>query len=412
MKKWIGLSLVALLLAGCGRLNESVQNLKRLEEEVVIKVKTVNAYTVELQQDGLTQEISGVVAPLKELSLSFARSGKIAQILVQKGSAVKAGQALASLDTSVFQQEVSVAQGEVASASIRRAKTLKGPEQHELETQRLQVEKAQQNAAKAAEEHAQAQLLYANGAIAKDELDRLALADKQAVMALQEQQIRYDELKKGADKLEIEAANAEVQKANVQLTRARQEAADAVLKAPFNGVVASIAQTESEQTGPGSEVIRLVDTSQWLVQLQVESGQIGSWQKGKTVQIKAADGTEAEGIVTFVSPVLDTATGTYPVEVTVRDKAEHWRGGMTVTCVYQVKTSSALFVPVTSVGIAEESYYVMKIEDDTIKKQPVKVGNLYGTYYEVLEGLEQGDQIVSSGLSYVVDGEAVKVADE
>lgn len=79
------------------------------------------------------------------------------------------------------------------------------------------------------------------------------------------------------------------------MTRARQEAADAVLKAPFNGVVASIAQTESEQTGPGSEVIRLVDTSQWLVKLQVDSGQIGSWQKGKTVVVKAADGTEAEG---------------------------------------------------------------------------------------------------------------------
>ncbi|EMT50522.1 hypothetical protein I532_21680 [Brevibacillus borstelensis AK1] len=412
MKKWIGLTLVALLLTGCGKLSESVQSLKRLEEETVIKVKTVNAYTVEPPQDGLTQEISGVISPLKELSLSFARSGKIAQIFVQKGSEVKAGQTLASLDMSVFQQEVSAAQGQVASASVRRAKTLQGPEQHELETQRLQVEKAKQNAAKAAEEHAQAQLLYANGAIAKDELDRLALADRQAAIAFQEQQIRYDELKKGADKLEIEAANAEVQQANVQLTRARQEAADAVLKAPFNGVVASIAQTESEQTGPGSEVIRLVDTSQWLVKLQVDSGQIGSWQKGKMVVVKAADGTEAEGVVSFVAPVMDTATGTYPVEVTVREKADHWRGGMAVTCVYQVKTNNSLFVPVTSVGVAEESYYVMKIVENTIKKQPVKVGNLYGTHYEVLEGLQQGDQIVSSGLSYVVDGEAVKVEDE
>lgn len=85
---------------------------------------------------------------------------------------------------------------------------------------------------------------------------------------------------------------------------------------------------------------------------------------------------------------------------------------MAVTCVYQVKTNNSLFVPVTSVGVAEESYYVMKIVENTIKKQPVKVGNLYGTHYEVLEGLQQGDQIVSSGLSYVVDGEAVKVEDE
>lgn len=413
MKKWVGLTLAALLLAGCEKLDQNVQQMKkRFEEEAVVKVKTVKAYTVEQQQEGLTQEISGVVSPLKELSLSFGRSGQISRIMVQKGSAVKQGQVLAALDTSLFQQEVTAAQGQVASASIRRAQALQGPEQHELETQRLQVEKARQNAAKAAEEHAQAKILYANGAISKDELDRQALADKQAALQLQEQQIRYDTLRQGADKLEVEAANAAVQQAHVQLSRAQQEAADALLKAPFSGIVASISQTESERTGPGQEVLRLVDTSGWLVTLQVDSSQIGSWQTGKKVIVKAADGSEAEGVTTFVAPVLDTSTGTYPVEVTVRDKAEHWRGGMAVTCVYEVKTEGSLLVPISSVGVAEESYYVMKIDDNSIKKAPVVVGNLYGTFYEVLEGLEPGDQIVSSGLSYVVDGEAVKVADE
>ncbi|USG66679.1 efflux RND transporter periplasmic adaptor subunit [Brevibacillus ruminantium] len=413
MKKWIGLSLAALLLSGCERLDESVQQLKRMEEvDTDIKVKTVKAYTVESGEEALKQEISGVVSPKKELSLSFGRSGQISQILVQKGSVVKQGQVLAALDASVFQQEVSAAQGQVASASIRRDQTLQGPQQHEMETQRLQVEKARQNAEKASAEHAQAQILYNNGAISKDELDRQALADKQAGIQLQEQQIRYDKLKQGADKLEVEAANAAVQQANVQLTRARQDASDAVLKAPFSGVIAAISQTESEQTGPGREVFRLVDTSGWLVNLQVDSGQIGSWQTGKKVTVRAADGTEAEGVVTFVAPVLDPATGTYPVEVMIQEQTDHWRGGMTVTCVYEVKTNNSLFVPVSSVGIAEESYYVMKIVDNTLRKEPVTVGNLYGTFYEVLEGVEPGDEIVSSGLSYVVAGEVVKVADE
>jgi HlyD family secretion protein len=413
LKKWTGLALAALLLAtGCEKLDAEVENLKKKEEETVVKVKTVSAFTVENRQDGLIQEISGVVAPRKELSLSFGRSGKIDKIYVKKGSVVQAGALLASLDTSVWQQEVTAAQGQVASANIRRAKTLQGADRHEVDTQKLQVEKARQTAAKAADEYAKGKVLYENGAISKDELDRLVLADKQAKLDWQEEQLRYNKLLEGADKLDVEEADAEVKQATVQLLRAQQEAKDAVLKAPFTGVVAAVTQTESEQTGPGSEVIRLVDTSQWLVQLQVESDQIGNWQVGKPVVVRSADGTQSKGTVTFVSPVIDQQTGTYPVEVTVQGDVANWKGGMTVTCEYQVKSANALLVPVTSVGISEESHYVMKIINNTLVKEPVKVGALYGEYYEVLEGLQAGDQIVSGGLSYVIDGEAVKVEDE
>lgn len=413
MNKWMGLALAALLLAtGCEKLDAEVEKLKKKEEETVIKVKSVSAFTVENRQDGLVQEISGVVAPRKELSLSFGRSGTINKIYVKKGSVVKAGTLLASLDTSVWQQEVTAAQGQVASANIRRAKTLQGADQHELNTQKLQVEKARQTAAKAAEEHAKGKVLYQNGAISKDELDRLALAEKQTKLDLQEEQLHYSKLLEGADKLDVEEANAEVKQATVQLMRAQQEAKDAVLKAPFTGVVAAVTQTESEQTGPGNEVIRLVDTTQWLVQLQVESDQIGNWQIGKPVTVRTPDGGQVEGTVSFVAPVIDQQTGTYPVEVSVQGDVTNWKGGMTVTCEYQVKSPNALLVPVTSVGISEESYYVMKIINNELKKEPVKIGALYGQFYEVLEGLQAGDQIVSAGLSYVIDGEAVKVADE
>jgi HlyD family secretion protein len=413
MNKWIVLSLAALLLAaGCEKLDAEVEKLRNKEKETVFKAKTVSAFTVEQQPNGLIQEISGIVAPRKELSLSFGRSGKIDKIFVRKGSVVKAGALLATLDTSVWQQEVNAAQGQVASANIRREKMLQGADRHELETQKLQVEKAKQTAAKAAEEYAQGKVLYANGAISKDELDRLALADRQAKLDLQKEQLHYDNLLQGADKWEVEQANAEVKQATVQLLRAQQEAKEAVLIAPFTGVVAAISQAESEQTGPGAEVIRLVDTSQWRVDLQVESDQISNWQVGKKVTVLSPDGGQAEGTVSFVAPVIDQQTGTYPVEVTVQGDAAHWKGGMTVTCQYQIQAENALLVPVTAVGISEEEYYVMKIVNNMVKKEPVKVGALYGQYIQVLEGLQPGDQIVRTGLSYVVDGEAVKVADE
>ncbi|MBU8713873.1 MULTISPECIES: efflux RND transporter periplasmic adaptor subunit [Brevibacillus] len=412
MKKWISLSIVVLLLTGCEKLDQRTGELKRMEEETVIKVKTVSAYTVVENQEARMLETAGVVMPKQELGLSFGTSGKIASILVQKGASVKAGQTLATLDQSSLQAGIQAAAGQVASANIRRSKALSGPESHEIQTRKLQVEKAKELAAKAEREYAQATVLFANGAIAKDELDRLALAQKQAKLSLEEEEIAYNKLMKGADRLDVEEAQVGVSQANVQLSRAKQEAADAVLKAPFSGVVAAVSQLSSEQTGPGSEVIRLVDTSSWIVKLQVDSEQIGLWQTGATVQVKSADGSEAEGKVTFVSPVMDQNVGAYPVEVTVDGSAVNWKGGMTVTCHYPVAGKNAPIVPVASIGISDEEYYVMKIKENTVEKTPVKVGALHGTFYEVLEGLEPGDQIVGAGLSYVVDGEAVKVADE
>ena len=412
MKKWISLSIVVLLLTGCEKLDQRTGELKRMEEETVIKVKTVSAYTVVENQEARMMETAGVVMPKQELGLSFGTSGKIASILVEKGASVKGGQTLATLDQSSLQAGIQAAAGQVASANIRRSKALSGPESHEIQTRKLQVEKAKELSAKAERDYSQATVLFANGAIAKDELDRLALAQKQAKLSLEEEEIAYNNLMKGADRLDVEEAQVGVSQANVQLSRAKQEAADAVLKAPFSGVVAAVSQLSSQQTGPGSEVIRLVDTSSWIVKLQVDSEQIGLWQTGATVQVKSADDSEAEGKVTFVSPVMDQNVGAYPVEVTVDGSAVSWKGGMTVTCHYPVAGKNAPVVPVASIGISDEEYYVMKIKENTVEKTPVKVGALHGTFYEVLEGLEPGDQIVGAGLSYVVDGEAVKVADE
>ncbi|QDS37783.1 efflux RND transporter periplasmic adaptor subunit [Brevibacillus brevis] len=410
--KWISLTVVVLLLVGCEKLNEDVSSLKRTKEETVIKVKTVSAYTVENGKDERLMEVAGVVAPRQELALSFGASGKISGILVEKGATVKAGQTLATLDGTALQQGIHAAQGQVASAAIKREKAAKGPESHEVQTKKLQVEKAREQMQKARDELSKAEVLYANGAISQDEKDKLTSALRQAELSLEEEQVAYNNLLKGADPLDVEEANASVQQANVQLSRAKQEAADAVIKAPFTGVVAAISKTTSEQAGPGTEVLRMVDTSSWLVKLQVEREQIAHWQAGKVVKVKAPDGSEAEGKVTFVSPVMDTSLGSYPIEVTVDGKNVAWKGGMTVTCQYQLPVSNVALVPVSSIGVSDEEYYVMKINEHSVEKRFVKVGALQGTFYEVVEGLVPGDQIVASGLSYVVDGEAVKVADE
>lgn len=409
-KRFAVLLAAMLVVSGCEKLEADVEKLKEREQETVLKAKTVEIWRVGENTEPIVQQIYGIASPEKEISLSFGTGGKIAKILVQKGSYVKAGTLLATLDTGAWQQQIAAAQGTVEQAMARRSQTLKGATEQELAQQKLKIEKAKQALSKAYDEYNQGKQLYDNGAISKDELDRLAFAWKQSKIDLQDEQVEYEKLIRSVDQADIEEADANVKQAKADLLRVQQDMKDAQLIAPFSGIVTSVNFQDAEQAGGGQEVVKLIDASKWLVKLQVDGEQSEVWHKGKKVKLSTSGGKQLEGIVTYVSAALDERTGTYPVEIAVQGEAADWKAGMTVTCQYEVEKPKAILVPLSSVGISQESHYVMKLEGTSVKKTPVTVGGLYGNYYEIVDGLSVGDEIVKAGISYVVDGEAVQVS--
>ncbi|MGC5328117.1 efflux RND transporter periplasmic adaptor subunit [Brevibacillus sp. SYSU BS000544] len=413
MKKMIAVLMTTLLiLSGCEKLEADIEKLKEREKESVIKAKTVEVYKVEPNAQPLVQQIYGTATPSKELSLSFGTSGKIAKIHVQKGSFVKAGTVLATLDTSVWEQQIAAAQGAVEQANARRNQTLQGATSQEIAQQKLAIEKAKQSLKKATNDYEQGKRLFDNGAISKDELDRLSFEYKQALLDVQDEQVELEKLTRSTDKADIEEADANVKQAAADLLRAKQDMKDAQLIAPFSGVVTTVSFQDAEQVGGGQEVIKLIDASKWLVKLQVESEQNDIWRKGMKVKLSTSNGKQVDGEVTYVSAALDEKTGTYPVEVSVQGEVPDWKAGMTIVCQYEIQKPQALLVPITSVGISAESHYVMKVDGTTVRKTPVTVGGLFGEYYEIVDGLTMNEEVIKAGISYVIDGESVQVLAE
>lgn len=68
---------------------------------------------------------------------------------------------------------------------------------------------------------------------------------------------------------------------------------------------------------------------------------------------------------------------------------------------------NGLVVPLESVGINQANRFVMVIRDGVVKKQDVQVGHVVGEYMEILSGVQVGDQLIRSGITYYVDGEKV-----
>ncbi len=402
VKKGLAFCLAAVLLAttGCGA-KSGDEAVKQEAKEKVVEVYKVAPLTTPIP---LTA--TGIVQPKEDIILSFGTSGKIAQMNVQNGEYVAKGELLASLDTSYYQKALEAASGQVDEAYAQRTKTLKGASQEAIEQQRLQVKSVLQRLEKAKSDALQAEKLYAGGAISQNELKDKERDLEQAEISAKNEQIALEKLLKGAEPEDIAVVDASVKQAAGQVAQAKKSLQDTKLIAPFAGTVVQVSQHVGEMSNPGQDVVHLVDLSEVKINFDVTNDTIDQYKEGEDVTVTSNGGIKSMGKVTFVSPVIDAKTGKYHVEVTVPNKTREWRGGMLAT-VEKARKINGVVVPLETVGIDQSKHFVMVVKNGVVKKQEVQTGQIIGEQVEIRSGVQVGDQLIRSGITFYVDGEKV-----
>lgn len=395
----VALAAVLLVATGCGG-NQPA------EEKPQAKAKVVEVYDVGKQGNDVVLSATGLVEAKRDIQLSFGTSGKISQLFVKKGDLVAQGKVLASLDSSYYQSAVAAAAGQVQEAAARKSKTIIGADAEQIAQQRLQVEAAEKRFKKAVQDYQQGERLLAGGAISQSELDNLQVQKEQAEITAQNEKIALDDLLKGADKEEIMAVDASLKQAASEVERARQTLQNTRIAAPFAGTVVEVAQQAGELSGPGQNLIHLVDLSEIKVTIDVTNDVIDQYTVGANVAVTRDGVKRAIGKVTYISPVIDNSTGKYRVEVAAANPDQSWRDGM-VASVEIPRKLAGVVVPIESVGISQSKRYVMSVENGLVKKREVKIGQIIGDRIEIREGVKPGDQLLRTGITYFVDGEKV-----
>lgn len=401
VKKGLSLCLatVLILTAGCGAKPEEAG-----KQET--KSKVVEVYKVPIQAPAVMLTATGIVSPKEDVILSFGTSGKIVQLNAENGEFVGKGELLASLDTTYAQKALEAAVGQVDEAYAQRTKTLKGASQEAIEQQRLQVKSVLQRLDKAKSDVAQAERLFAGGAISQTELTDKKRDLEQAEISAKNEQIALEKLLKGAEPEDIAVADASVKTATGQIAQAKKSLQDTKLVAPFAGTIVQVNQHVGELANPGQDVIHLVDLSEVKIGIDVTNDVIGQFKEGEDVNVTDTSGLKSAGKITFVSPVIDSKTGKYHIEVTVMNEDRSWRGGMLAT-IEKPRKVNGVVVPLESVGINQAKRFVMIVKDGVVKKQEVQTGQVFGEQMEILSGVQGGDQLIRSGITYYVDGEKV-----
>ena len=255
--------------------------------EIVEAARVLPVETIRLQAAdsySVSRAYTGEIAAYRSSDLGFERAGTAVALLVDEGDTVTAGEPLARLDTRDLeaQRQQLEAQKRQLLAQLQELKA--GPRNEDILAATAavsdlsnQLELAQLQAQRRAS-------LYAQGAIAQEELDEKQFGARAIADRLQQAQSQLDELRNGTRPEQLAAQTAQVDQIDARI-RAIDIALDkSVLVAPFTGKVSARSVDEGTVVGSGQTVMKLVENDQMEARVgvpveQAENLAIGSRQR-------------------------------------------------------------------------------------------------------------------------------------
>jgi HlyD family secretion protein len=281
---------------------------------------------------------------LRQASLAFNGSERIAEVLVEEGDVVKKGQILARLDTSRLAPQVREADATVASQRAMVLKLHNGSRPEEIAQARANLASAKADAANANIQYERRAALTVNSTISKQELDTAKAAAAVADAKVEVAQSALDLAIAGPRAEELLQAEAQMRGSEAQLALIRQQLDDAELAAPFDAVVRSRLMEPGEMAAPTKPVFSLATIGTKWVCAYVSETNLGHVRPGMRANVMTDSFPDRPqgGWVGFISPVAEFTPKTvetedlrsslvYEVRVFVEDKDDLFRLGMPAT---------------------------------------------------------------------------------
>ncbi|WP_199118736.1 efflux RND transporter periplasmic adaptor subunit [Pedobacter sp. ASV28] len=306
----------------------------------------VRIATVEKKVVDLDFSSNGTFAPNQELNFSAENSGRVTKIFVEEGSRVSKGQVLARIDAEI------------------------------LNTDRETAEATYQNAIK---DLARYENSFKTGGVTQQQLDQVRLTAENAKLKLQQQQRKLN---------------------------------DANIRSSINGIVNKKMIEVGAVVAPGTQLFELVDISKLKLKVNVNEGQVASLKLGDKITVKSSvfPNDTYSGKVTFIAAKADE-TLNFPVEIEVTNNINNsLKAGMYGTAIFNFpKQAPSILIPRSSFVGSVSSNQVFVLENNTSKIRKVVAGRILGDNVEILEGLKEGETVITSGQINLAEGTAVSI---
>jgi RND family efflux transporter MFP subunit len=355
-----------------------------------------------------------VLAPLAQAAISPKISAPIHRFYVQRGSHVKAGQLLASLENRDLAAAALDNQGSYTAAQAAYATATQAQVPEDYQRAQLDVAQAKANLDLNRSIVNARKQLFAEGAIPGRDLDTAQAALVQAQAAYDTAAKHLESQKSVAHKASLEAAKGQLTSAEGKYRGAEAQVSYSEIRSPITGVVTERPLFAGETVAAGSTLLTVMDTSAVLAKIHIAQQLAQQLEVGDTATVTVPGLDEAvPAKVSLISPALDPGSTTVEVWLRIDNRKGTLKVGTPVhASIVSKQARQALTVPVSALLTAQDgSTSVMVVDaDGSAHSKPVSVGIRDEGRAQITQGLTAGDMVITSGNYALEDGAKVKIA--
>ncbi len=356
---------------------------------------------------------SGKVAARRTSEAGFERGGKIERIEVDEGDRVAVGQILARLDVRRLDASRKEVEARRAQAVAQLDEMLAGPRQETIRVARANVEDLKEQLALVELKRDRAQRLLKEQAVPQDTFDEASSDEKQLQARLEAAGQQLDELVSGTRDEQLRAQKGAVDQLDAALALIDVDLEDSLLRAPFDGTIASREMDEGMISAPGQSLFRIVETGSLEARVGVPAGLIGGLELGmeRTVDI---EGASIRATVKAIVPEVDPATQTIMVVLALPPDAQGVLPGHVVRMAVEIRRNEAgYWLPTTALTRGERGLwtcYALMAEGgaDRIVARQVELIHTENDRVFVRGTIEDNDRVVREGTHRVAVGQTVR----
>ena len=348
--------------------------------------------------------ISGQVQPMTTIQISPQEGGIVQEILIEEGSKVKAGDEILRMSNDNLDLQILNSEAELAEKENLLRNTMISMEQQRLSVQQEKLQ-LQIEVKRLKRKYEQSKALYEEKLIAREEYlmaeedyqiaaGRLELVKERATQDSLYRSVEIKQMQESLDNMRL----------NMQMIRKRKD--NLTIKSPIDGELGLLEVVLGQSIASGMKIGQINDLDSYKIEAQIDEHYIDRVSAGLEARFERQNETFG-AVIRKVYP--EVREGKFKADFRFNgEQPANIRTGQTYYLNLQLgQPESAVLIPRGTFyqKTGGKWIYVVSPEGGKAVKREIRIGRQNPQFYEVLEGLEPGEKVITSGYDNFGDNE-------
>lgn len=395
---------------------DSVANADSAEKLNVPIITVETCVPVKLESTELPRSFTGVVKAKRTSEVGFNRVGTVENISVERGDRVRKGQILAELNNAMLKANWKAIEAQIEAADARLDEMLAGPRSQTIDVARNEASAAKAELELARKSFDRAQRLVTMGAVSRQEAEEASTALKSKQENWNAAKNTLNELLAGTRTEQVRAQRAVLSELAASKEQISVQMDESIITAPFDAIVAERHLSPGAVVSPGEPVIRLVEVAAPEAWIGLPPEYIDRLAAGDEVNLRIGTRSVAARLKT-VLPELERGTRTNTAVFELTGIEPGWGIGRSVEIELNTPMDqSGFWVAMSSIIKGDHGLWaVLALEPvgrtatARLVKRELEVILVDSDRAYVRGTIQEGEEIVSTGLHRLTPGQLVKV---